>query len=161
MATWDELTAAAPDLATALQGRFEAHIHSLLATLRCDGSPRLSGIETTFVQGELWLGMTPGSRKAADLRRDPRFALHSAPADEQLTGGDAKVAGRALEATDADGSERYADGHEGAPRPGDLHLFRLDVIEATFLTVVDYRLVVESWHQDLGLRRLAPYEGQA
>ena len=67
----------------------------MLATLRRDGSPRISGIEVTFADGQLWLGMMPDSRKALDLQRDPRFALHSAPLDADLKDGDAKISGRA------------------------------------------------------------------
>ena len=64
-----------------MRARFDAHRHKILGTLRADGSPRLSGIETTFKDGELWLGMMPGSRKVQDLQRDPRLALHSPPVD--------------------------------------------------------------------------------
>jgi len=61
---------------------FDAHKHKTLATLRKDGSPRISGIEVDFVDGDLWLGAMWQSRRALDLRRDPRFALHSATADD-------------------------------------------------------------------------------
>ena len=61
MATWSELSAAVPELARAAQAAFDAHKHKVLATLRKDGSPRISGIEATFADGELWLGMMPGS----------------------------------------------------------------------------------------------------
>ena len=46
-----------------------------------DGAPRISGIEAQFLGGELWFGSMAGARKALDLRRDPRFALHSGSAD--------------------------------------------------------------------------------
>src|SRR5262245_20572123 len=99
MASWSEVEAAAPELAARARTAFDAHRHKVLATLRRDGSPRLSGIEAGFVDGELLLGMMPGSRKALDLRRDPRLALHSAsvdPPDDPTTWpGDAKLAGRA------------------------------------------------------------------
>jgi hypothetical protein len=84
MASWEEFESAAPDLAGAIAARFAAHKHALLATLRRDGAPRISGIETTIRYGDLWLGMMPDSRKGADLRRDPRFALHAAPVDLDL-----------------------------------------------------------------------------
>src|SRR6266508_6283529 len=77
MATWDEFAAAAPELAARVRAAFDRGVNKLLATLRRDGSPRISGIETTLKDGELWLGMMPQSRKALDLRRDPRMALHS------------------------------------------------------------------------------------
>ena len=98
MASWSEVEAAAPELAARARAALDAHKHKVLATLRRDGSPRLSGIEATIVDGELWLGMMPGSRKAMDLRRDPRLALHSAsvdPTDDDPSAwpGDASVCG--------------------------------------------------------------------
>src|SRR5207245_11850 len=90
------VNAAAPDLAPLARARFEATGLGLLATLRRDGSPRISGIEPLFTSDELWLGMMPGSRKVTDLLRDPRFALHSATEDKQVTHGDARISGRAL-----------------------------------------------------------------
>jgi hypothetical protein len=102
MATWNDLASAAPELAERVQARFTAHKHLLLATLRKDGAPRISGVEVQVSGGNLWMGMMAGSRKAADLQRDPRMALHSAPVDLDLVHGDAKVSGRALEVVDPD-----------------------------------------------------------
>ena len=70
MASWNEIESAAPELAARALAAFDAHRHKVLATLRRDGSPRISGIEASFTDGELWLGMMPSSRKALDLRRD-------------------------------------------------------------------------------------------
>ena len=64
-----------------VRAAFDAHAHKVLATLRADGSPRVSGIEMQFVAGEPWLAGMPDSVKFADLRRDPRFALHSGSAE--------------------------------------------------------------------------------
>src|SRR4051812_46440735 len=98
MARWDDVAAAEPDFAERVRQVFEAHRHRTLATLRKDGSPRISGIEMEFADGEVWLGMMPDSLKARDLRRDPRLAVHSAsedpPADDPSAWpGDAKLAG--------------------------------------------------------------------
>jgi len=68
-------------------------VHKTIATLRRDGSPRISGTEYRFTEGELWFGSMHGAMKALDLRRDPRFALQSAPADPPGWDGDAKLAG--------------------------------------------------------------------
>src|SRR3954447_26094731 len=100
--SWNETEEAAPELAAAVRGRFEAHGLGLLATLRRDGSPRISGIEPLFASGELWLGMMPASRKSADLLRDPRLALHSATVDKDVADGDAKIFGRAEAIGEAD-----------------------------------------------------------
>ena len=56
MATWDEVTAAAPELAGKAQALFDAHRHKTMTTLRKDGSPRISGTEASFADGDLWLG---------------------------------------------------------------------------------------------------------
>src|SRR5438874_9822251 len=77
MASWAEFASAEPALASRVQQRFDLRKHKTLATLRKDGSPRISGIEVEFADGELFLGMMPGSRKLNDLERDPRLALHS------------------------------------------------------------------------------------
>jgi hypothetical protein len=58
MASWKEVSAAHPRLAEAVRARFDAYKHKTMATLRKDGSPRISGMEASFSDGELWLGMT-------------------------------------------------------------------------------------------------------
>jgi hypothetical protein len=160
VASWNEVTRVAPELAGAVQRSFDAHIHKTLATLRADGSPRISGIEASFRGGDLWLGMMPESRKARDLQRDPRFALHSATVDPEMTGGDAKIAGRAVEITDQAtfdwfvGAEREAKG-EAPPDP--FHLFRGDIDEVVLTTVAGDppdRLVVETWREGRGVTRV-------
>jgi hypothetical protein len=157
MASWREIEAAAPELAGRARAAFDAHRHKLLATLRRDGSPRISGIEATFADGELWLGMMPGSRKALDLRRDPRLALHSAsldPPDDPTTwAGDAKLAGRAVEVDDPALKERFAG---GSGQPDDAHLFRVDVTEVVHTRVGDPadHLVIELWQPGRGVRRM-------
>ena len=82
MATWNEVEAAVPELASAVRAAFDAHKHKVLATLRADGSPRVSGNEAVFRGGELWLGMMDRSVKALDLLRDPRLAIHSATVED-------------------------------------------------------------------------------
>ena len=66
-ATWKEFEEQAPELAAAIGARFGAVLHAVLATLRVDGSPRLTGLKTRLGDGELWLAMMPDSRKADDL----------------------------------------------------------------------------------------------
>jgi hypothetical protein len=81
MATWREVVEAEPGFASRVGELFDAHRHKTIATIRADGSPRISGIESQFENGELVFGSMPLARKAADLRRDARFALHSATVD--------------------------------------------------------------------------------
>src|SRR6476646_2119157 len=101
MATWQEIEAAEPGFAARVQGLFDAGRHKTIATLRADGSPRISGIECEFVDGELRFGSMTDARKGADLKRDPRFAIHG-PTVHPVEGkesewpGEAKIAGRAI-----------------------------------------------------------------
>jgi len=76
MAAWKDVEQAEPEFAARVRPLFDAGRHKTIATLRADGSPRISGIECEFADGELRFGSMPGARKGADLRRDPRFALH-------------------------------------------------------------------------------------
>jgi hypothetical protein len=151
---------AAPELAAAVQRSFDAHIHKTLATLRADGSPRVSGQEMSFRDGNVWLGMMPDSRKARDLQRDPRLAIHSATVDATMGGGDAKLLGRAIEVTDREtfdwfvGRERDEKG-EGPREP--FHLFRVDVDEIVLTTLggdPPDRLVIETWREHRGASRM-------
>jgi hypothetical protein len=147
MASWAEVEAEAAELAALARRFFDAHVHKTLATLRRDGSPRISGIEATFQEGELWLGMMWRSVKALDLLRDARFALHSGSDDPPGWTGDAKVAGTAEEVDDAARLEAL-----GAP-PGQSHLFRADVTELVVVRLGDPadRLVIDSWHPGRGV----------
>lgn len=149
MAWWGDVRAAAPDLAGKVEARFAAHRHAVLGTLRRDGGPRLSGTETTFTGDELWLGSMDRARKVDDLRRDPRLALHSATADEELVGGDAKITGRAEEVTDEATRAAVVEGS-----PGPFVLFRVDVTEVALVEVAGDRLVITSWHPDRGVTRV-------
>ena len=153
MASWSEIEAAAPELAARARATFDAHRHKVLATLRRDGSPRISGIEASFTDGELWLGMMPGSRKALDLRRDSRLALHSAsvdpPDDPAAWAGDAKLSGRAVEVEDPELLRKLGAGDEAETA----HLFRVDVTELVHTRVGDPadHLVIDLWQEGKGL----------
>jgi len=150
MTNWNDFTAAAPDLAAAVQGRFEAHLHHVVATLRRDGSPRVSGTEARFFAGELYLGCMPNSRKGADLRRDPRLALHAATVDVELQLGDAKVAGtaRLCERDEALAFLRSLAGPDAPPDadpPVDGDVFAVALTGATLTRVEGDELVVQTW----------------
>jgi len=146
VASWAQFTGEAPDLAERVHARFTANLHQVLATLRPDGSPRLSGIEIHFHADELWLGSMPGSAKGRDLARDPRFALHSAPLEEDLQRGDATLDGTVERLEDL-AVWRAITAHLDGPEPGELtgELYRLDLERASLVHVEGNRLVVESW----------------
>ncbi|WP_439382871.1 pyridoxamine 5'-phosphate oxidase family protein [Amycolatopsis lexingtonensis] len=141
MTAWREFEAAEPEFAERVRTLFDAHKHKTIATLRADGSPRISGIETVFADGELTFGSMPKARKGADLVRDPRFALHSATVDpvegaEAEWPGEAKISGRAVS--------------------GDGEAFRAEIAEVvhTHLNAAATLLVVEWWTPVGGLRRV-------
>jgi hypothetical protein len=131
----------------------------MLATLRKDGSPRITGVEATFANGELWLGMMPGSMKALDLRRDARLTLHSAPDQPDLPHGDARVSGLAIEYSDdetqATFSRAFKDATGNDHPPGPFHLFSIDIKEAVLIRIGDPpdHLVIETWREGQGLTR--------
>jgi hypothetical protein len=142
---WKDVEQAEPDFAARVQKLFNAGRHKTIATLRADGSPRISGIECEFADGELRFGSMPGARKGADLRRDPRFALHG-PTIHPVEGreaewpGEAKIAGRAVLTGPA---ESEAAGE----------LFLADIAQAviTRLNPEATLLLIESWTPQQGL----------
>lgn len=143
-ANWAVFAAAEPALARLAEDRFGAFTHHTLATLRKDGSPRTAGLEVRFLRGELWLGMMPGSLKALDLRRDPRFALQANPGPgTEMGGGDVRISGRAIEVDDGAAKAAYVKEVE-PPEP--FHLFRTELTEVVRTYVEDDTyLVVEVW----------------
>ncbi len=144
MATWREFETAAPAMARAVAARFAAHKHHVLATIRRDGSPRVSGTEVEFLaDGTLRLGSMLHALKARDLRRDPRFAIHSNPGHHSMDGGDAKFAGVAVELTDPDALDAIF-----AAMPPELvpyHVFDLDLTEVVLTSLVDDHMQIELW----------------
>lgn len=152
MASWLEVEREVPELAAAARGFFDAHIHKTIATLRRDGSPRISGTEVNFSPQGVWFGSMWNATKALDLKRDPRFALHSGSADAENWAGDAKIAGRAEEITDPDLKAELA-GTETSPGP--FHLFRCDITELVVVQLAESRdhLVIEAWHEGRGYTR--------
>jgi hypothetical protein len=153
MSTWSRFAAAAPELAAEVRRRLEAHTHLTLATLRRDGAPRISGTEIRLRDGELWIGSMGGALKARDLQRDPRYALHSGSDDPPGFTGDAKVAGVAQEITDP---AVVADINGAAAQAGPTHLFRLDVREASALSLnaEQTALIIRIWTPERGLRTI-------
>ena len=141
MASWSEVEAQAPELAARARGIFDAFTHKTIATLRRDGSPRISGTEVEFEAGEMWIGSMSRAVKALDLQRDPRFALHSGSASPPDWTADAKIAGRAEEVTEVGASS---------------HRFRLDITELVVTSIGDPadHIVIESWHEGRGVTRL-------
>ena len=148
MTAWQDVERLEPEFAQRVRELLDAHRHKTVATLRSDGSPRISGIEVTFEDGELAFVSMPNARKGADLRRDSRFALHSATVDlvegsEAQWPGEAKVSGRAAHVGPS------SEGPEG-------DRFYADIAEVvhTHLNVEATKLVVEWWTPRHGLRKV-------
>ena len=145
MTAWRDVERGEPEFARRVRALFDAHRHKTIATLRADGSPRISGIEAVFEDGELIFGSMPNARKGADLHRDPRFALHSATVDpvegsEAQWPGEAKVSGQAVAASKGSDGDR----------------FRADIatVVHTHLNQEATLLVIEWWTPTNGLRRI-------
>lgn len=143
VASWSEFEAAEPEFAARVRELMSSRKHLTMATLRRDGSPRISGTEVEFVDGQLRIGSMSGAVKAIDLRRDPRVAIHGPTDDPPAANpsgwtGEAKIAGAATEV--ASGSSA--------------HRFHIDIQEAviTHLNEAGNRLVVESWKPARGYR---------
>ena len=160
MSSWSDVRTAAPELAEKVQSRFDATGLGLLATLRKDGFPRISGIEQMFLD-ELYLGMMYESLKARDLQRDPRLALHSATEDKNVANGDARVTGLAIEITDEAAIEQARKdfaAHSGYPPPeGPMHLFKIDVKELSFLVPNGDHLLIDAWREGGEARTIKRY----
>jgi len=143
VASWVEFAAAEPEFASRVRALMSSRKHLTMATLRSDGSPRISGTEVEFRDKELRIGSMTGALKALDLHRDPRVAIHGptkdpAPGNPSGWKGKAKIAGTAIEVASGDAS----------------HRFHIDIHEAviTRLNVAGNRLVVESWNPARGYR---------
>ena len=146
MTSWGDFKALEPEMAERVERLFAFRRHKTLATLRADGSPRISGIEWAFDEGNLHFGSMEAARKSADIYRDPRIALHSPTVDpidgdEAAWPGEAKIAGVAISAgpvdePDAPPSERFV----------------VDVTEVVVVHLNDdaTKLVVEWWTPDGG-----------
>jgi hypothetical protein len=155
MAAFADVEAEEPEFAARVRACFDAHAHKFLATLRADGSPRISGIEMHFVTGEPWLAGMPGSVKFTDLRRDPRFALHSGSAEPDAFEADAKLSGRARQVTDDDERRRYAAAAGVASEHMGFELFRVELDHVVLIALNDAKsaLVISSWRPGRGLTR--------
>ena len=142
MASWRKFEAEAPELAARARAFLDAHAHKTLATLRKDGSPRISGTECEIEDGELQFGAMWRGVKALDLLRDPRFALHSGSDDPPGWAGDAKVAGTVTETVVQ--SEEHG---------GQYHRFRCDITEVVVvgLNAERTKMTIDSWHEGRGL----------
>lgn len=145
MTSWQQFEQEAPELAREIRTRFEAHETHVLATLRKDGAPRVSGSEVAFQGENLTFGSMLNAVKARDLQRDGRFAIHAYPSTDAREVGDAKVAGIATEVKNPPPS--------GEDPVEDSHAFVADLTEAV-VTSADQEaeeLVIQVWRPGQGV----------
>ncbi len=138
MPSWSDFAIAAPDLAATVRARLDGHPYKLIATLRKNGAPRVSGIEVEFLEdGELRAGSMPDSVKVHDLDRDGRFCLHNTLAPQAEWVGDAKLTGIAHPTTGPRQEARY---------------YRLDLREVATVGVGSAGLAITVWTPQRGVR---------
>ena len=135
-ATWAEFAEAAPKLAARGEAQFARTGLALVGTLRRDGWPRISPVEPFIANGQLYLGMMLRSVKALDLLRDPRCVVHSTVSNRDGTEGEFKVYGRAVEVTDPEEWQIFADAVFDAigfrPTADEGHCFRISIESVAF-----------------------------
>ena len=150
---WKAIEQAEPEFARRVRTLFDAGRHKTIATLRTDGSPRISGIECEFTDDDLRFGSMTGSRKGADLKRDRRFALHGPTfhpeeGKENDWPGEAKIAGRAIPVGPVTADDT------GEQPDGEMLIADITEVVITGLNAEATKLVVESWTPERGLRRV-------
>jgi hypothetical protein len=138
---WSEMERRQPRLAALGRQRLLDPGVVLVGTIRRDGTPRISPVEPWIMDGELWLSMMLGSKKAADLLRDPRILVHNAVASRDGGDGEFKLRGTARDETDAGVQARYAAEVSRAlgwePEPGKFHLFAVDFDQVDYIRYDD------------------------
>jgi hypothetical protein len=159
---WDEFVEACPQIAGLAEARFRADELVMIGSVRPGGSPRVSPCEVDFAEGRILFGMMWRSRKAADLLRDPRMAVHSVPSDRINPGGDVKLSGIAVDEWDVE--VRAAFRREilrrinWAPDEPNYHLFSLDVRQAGFLSFGENNERALAWDPERGTQTI-PHPG--
>jgi len=153
MLDWSELAEVAPRIAEIFTRRHAATGRlCMLGTLRADGFPRISPMEPALFEGQLWIGGMPGTAKFRDLLRDPRFTLHTATVDTQVSDGDAKVWGAVEDVQDEALHQRYAEALFQETR-FDLrgqkfdHFFKALLVGASAVEVGDGHMDVTVWNE--------------
>jgi len=159
MLTFAEFEAVAPEIAAPIRAKLEDKGLCFLATLRRDGSPRISPLEVSFLQDGLYVGSMPGATKARDLQRDPRCALLTPITDKDDLSGEGKAFLHAIEITDpARARELLVQAVEGTDDMDiddfgdDSHMFELRVTGAAWQRVEDDTWVTTSWVEGQAVR---------
>ncbi|MBA0049158.1 pyridoxamine 5'-phosphate oxidase family protein [Mycobacteroides sp. LB1] len=160
MVSWNEFTQRAPVIAGVFTRRHAATRNlCFLSTLRHSGAPRISPMEPRVFAGRLIVGGMPGTTKLADLARDPRFELHTATVDTQVSEGDAKVWGTVRDEQDLDLHTAFAE-HLYAAIGFDLRgrrfapFYVADIEGASAVRLEDGHMTVTVWSPAAGEREI-------
>jgi hypothetical protein len=154
MTRWREFRDEEPGFAARVEAVLREHVHLTMATIRKDGAPRISGNEIRFIGDEVYLAGMVGSRRFADLRRDPRVAVHSGSLGGAGWRADAKFSGLATEVVDEAVKDAARAG--GGEPPGPFEMFAIGLTEVTWVGIAPdppERLVIETWRPGTGLLR--------
>lgn len=130
--SWERLEASDPELAASGKERMEGGF-AFLATIRKDGSPRVHPVTPIIGDGRIFIFMEPSSPKGHDLRRDGRYALHSAVGVPDEGQGEFFVTGRANPVEIEEVRDRAARLASYAPESH----YTLFEVEGAFSTVYD------------------------
>lgn len=133
---WEDVERESPRLGRLAHERLIDPGVLLVATVRADGTPRISPVEPFVLEGDLWLSMMWQSRKALDLLRDDRILLHSIVTTRDGAGGEVKLRGRAVPEYEPDVRSRYRDAVAvlgWQPEEPVFHLFRITVDSLTYI----------------------------
>ena len=158
LVAWSEFAEESPHIAEVFIRRHRAAKNlCMLATLRSDGSPRISPMEPRIFDGRLVLVGMPGTTKFKDLARDPRFALHTATVDPYVGDGDAKLWGQVEDVQDTDLHARFAQdlfeesGFDLRDKPFE-PFYVADLTGASSLELADEQLHITIWKPGQGER---------
>jgi hypothetical protein len=144
VATWAEFADQAPDLAAMGADRLGQGV-AYLATSSSDGSPRVHPVSPIVAQA-MFIFMEPTSSKGRDLRRDGRYALHSAVDDAVGTGGEFFARGHAR-LVDQAATRQSASGAASFPPEDHYILFQLDIDKVLVTTYDDGVPVRTRWSE--------------
>ena len=134
---WADLEQGAPRLAARAEQLVVEPGVCLVASIRRDGTPRLSPVEPFLLDGDLWLSMMWRSRKAADLLRDDRVLVHSIVTTREGQPGEVKLRGRAVPVEDPDRRDAYRQAVAvlgWQPVEPWFHLFVVDLTDVTSIS---------------------------
>jgi Pyridoxamine 5'-phosphate oxidase len=159
---WAQFKQVSGDLGAVTLERMGSTHLCLVATCRHDGWPRISPVEPYFVSGELMVGFMAKSHKLADVRRDPRIAIHSIVTRWEADEGDVKLYGMVVPLADEPRRRMFqraverAHGWNPDPEPysAEYGIFAIDIRIAGYARFTKGFYETWAWRSgEQGLRR--------